>query len=109
MVKIDLRGKTAEEVAALVKKHDFGTGEIGKGTHLWLPLSLEYKEVVIVWLNDKAASCYKKDKGDLPAKVTYTLWNGKESQPRQGDDLHGFIKVDGGIDWGKAHTMNLMR
>ena len=109
MVKIDLRGKTLKEVVTLIKKHKLGTGEISKGTDLWSPLSSKYKGVVIVWLNDEVAERWDKTKGNLPAKATYILWNGKKFQPQAGDDLHGFIKVDGNINWGEARTMNLMR
>ena len=109
MITIDLRGKAPEEVAALVRENGVGEGDIADVTHLYPGLDQKYEKVVIVWLITGSCTASKPAILEPTIPVHYVLWDGKSYPYRSGDDLHGFVRPDGGIDWGKAHTMNLMR
>ena len=113
MIAIDLRGLSVEQVIALVKQHQLGQSDdpaYADISDLYGNVS-PYKKVICIWLNDAAARRFNGERRgiELPAKVTYTLWNGRKRQPRGGYDLHGFVQNNGTIDWGLGNTMNLMR
>ena len=98
---LDLRGKSLPETVALLGKCCLlSEGRVGTSdtSHLFSDICPEYTGVVCIWLDDK-----------MTLGWSLILWDGHIHVCNPGEDIHGFIRADGGIDWGVAWTMQLMR
>lgn len=99
---IDLRGKTAEEVAEIVRQSGFGDPTISDVTDLYKHYG-EGITVTCVWLDGKA-------KG-----ARFILWDGRLRKRQAEKDLHLFVTApnddypQGKAEWGMINTLNLMR
>ena len=109
MIEIDLRGKSLEEVASLVKKNDLGSGNSSDITHLRQLINDNYVKVVCVWLTNMETDARDHLGRKLSKEFIFTLWDSRRRQPQRDQDLHGFIMADGAIEWGISRTLDLMR
>ena len=103
MIKIDLNGKSIEEVSTLVKENKIGSGEVSDATNLWgLPDGKYKKAISIEFVNSIT------ERMRAPATVLFITWSG-ERKPIIGDDIHGLVRYDNTIDWVVRNTLNLLR
>ena len=98
---LDLRGKSVEDVIRLTTEHGIIEPRTASSdiTDLYKDISLTpHTSVVCVWFGPKHQEGFE-----------FVLWDGRQVPWRHGCDLQGFVKPDGEVDWGQAHTMNMMR
>lgn len=101
MTRLDLRGLSVERVTARIRECGLHAIEATSAsrdiTSLWKPCG-GHVQVFCVWLNDR-----------LSHMAELVLWDGRVVCPMPGQDLHGFVRADGMVEWGLATTMDLMR
>ncbi len=95
-LRLDLRGKTAEEVVQWFKSNGLNA-HASDITDSYKAHDSNTDPVTCVWLTDKEAG-----------RCTFVLWDGRECKAKPGQDLHLF-DPKGTAEWGMARTLNVMR